>query len=258
MWLFEQRGFTSTVAYNPDKDPFKQGEHYKVATASADPKGMWLLVRARVEEDLIEVEKILRIIKGDDKFSVHVSTDKAADYSFRALISREDFKAYLSAAVDDIDYGAHFKEVCQKRSSQGAKRHSAMMSIWSAMANLQPYSPYGGYTSTWTGTSKYSGKSYGSTTTTAKTVAKFEPSTKWVDATTLRALLMEVPVDGLADDDIEAMDDDAMLMYAEAMKYAVEYKIVEPLTDEQIDDVVDRLLVGMGIPMDDEAQPVEG
>lgn len=134
MWLFEKRGFVSVVAYDPDKDKFNK-THGEAAASSADPKG-WLLVRARVHADLVEVEKII----GHD---IMIFEDKGADYSFRALVTRDDFKAYLCKAVDDIDYGAHFKEVAEKNSTQGKVRHSAMMTCWTAMARLQPTAPYG-------------------------------------------------------------------------------------------------------------------
>lgn len=155
IWLFEKRGFVSVVAYDPDKDKFNE-THMKAAKESTDPNG-WLLIRARVLADLREVEKII----GHD---IMVFEDKGADYSFRALVTRDDFKVYMCQIVDDIDYGAHFKEVAEKNSSQGKERHSAMMTCWSAMARLQPTPPYGGWTTTYkSATSGSSSKGSGDT-----------------------------------------------------------------------------------------------
>lgn len=165
MWLFEKRGFTSTVAYNPVKD-YVNSPHRKIAEASENPLG-WLLVRARVREDLKAVEEIL----GKD---IHIYTDSKADYSFRALMTRQDMKDYLSKAVDDIDYGAHFKEATRASvKAQAGPRYSAMMSVWSAMANLQPYCPYTGQ---WRGdadakTYSYKGSGSGKTTSTFSSAA---------------------------------------------------------------------------------------
>ena len=149
MWLFEKRGFVSVVAYNPDKDKVNK-VHREAAKSSDNPTG-WLLVRGRVLADIREVEKII----GHD---IMVFEDKGADYQFRALVTREDFKKYMCQIVDDIDYGAHFKEVAEKNSTQGKERHSAMMTCWSAMARLQPNPPYGGYTTTYYGASSTTGK----------------------------------------------------------------------------------------------------
>ena len=135
MWVFEKRGFVSVVAYDPDKDKFNP-VHHKMASESEDPKG-WLLIRARATEDLEQVEAITGL-------DIAITTDHLADYSFRGLMTREQYKGYLCTAVDEIDYGSHFKEVCRDNSSQGQVRHSAMMTVWNAMLKLQPYAPYGG------------------------------------------------------------------------------------------------------------------
>ncbi len=139
MWLFDSASFTSVVAYDPAKDRAKKSKHREVAVASVDPMG-WLLVRGRIREDLEGVGTQLGV-------DVFVDNDTSADYSYRALVSRDDWKRYLSLQVDKIDYDAHFKEVVQARSlpaSQRSARYSAMMSCWSAMARLQDTIPYSG------------------------------------------------------------------------------------------------------------------
>jgi hypothetical protein len=64
-------------------------------------------------------------------------------------MSRDQFKAWLALAVDGITYGAHFKEASRDRTAKTSqananKKYSAMLSVWSTMAALQPYVPYTG------------------------------------------------------------------------------------------------------------------
>jgi hypothetical protein len=237
MWLFDKQAFTSTVAYDPTKDFVKDSKHKEVALASEDPSGMWLLVRARVKEDLVVMEKTLQTVKNDPAFSVYVATDTGADYSFRALVCREDWKLYLCALVDDIDYGSHFKEVVKANASQPNERYTAMMKVWSAMSNLQPFTPYGGYTG---GSWNYAGGGWAKSTLS---VAKdFVPSTKWITAQEARQLLTEAPASAWADDTIEAMDDAAFELYLAASKLAaVNGNADTPMTEEEVDDLIDSL-----------------
>ena len=229
IWLFDKTSFTSTVAYDPAKD-VGTSNHKQIANASTDPKGMWLLVRARVIDDLEAVEKTLRKVKGDDTFSVHVTTESWADYSYRALISRDDWKLYLCSLVDDIDYGSHFKEVVKENASHSAARYSAMMKVWGNMADLQPYVPYGSY-----GTSTYSSH----TLTTAK---PFVPSTMWINVNDVKTMLTEAGVKAWANDPIEAMDDAAFELYLAASKHAALNGAGEfPLTAAEVDDLIDSL-----------------
>lgn len=154
IWLFDTNGFTSVVAYDPTKD-FRKSAHKAFAEASSDPKG-WLLIRARIKDDLVAIEKII----GHD---INIVNDKSADYSHRALVSRDDWKAYLSAQVDEIDYDSHFKEVVRARAPKHPRRYSAMMGVWSAMADLQDTVPYSGkerpaFAGTYSGTESLLGK----------------------------------------------------------------------------------------------------
>jgi hypothetical protein len=137
MWLFDKRAFTSTVAYDPAMGS-QNTEHKQVANSSADPKG-WLLVRARVHADLEAMQDQLRTITGNPDLSIYIAYDKGADYEFRALVTRDDMKAYLAAQVDEIDYGSHFKEVVKAHATQSHERYSAMIKVWSAMEVLQPH-----------------------------------------------------------------------------------------------------------------------
>lgn len=146
MWLFEKRGFVSTVAYDPKKDldpksPFK---------AIAKSKDTHLLVRFRVKADA-------DWLKASAPGMV-VETDSSADYAYRAVISREEYKKALCDAVDAIDYDSHFKEAARDNSPKAEGRYSAMMGVWTAMSKLQDIAPWSGlrtrgYTSFSSGTS---------------------------------------------------------------------------------------------------------
>jgi hypothetical protein len=144
MWLFEQRGFISVVAYDPKKD-MKKDSPFPAFAKSDDTH---LLVRARIKDDLDWLKEFLPTLV--------VDTDPSADYSYRCVVPRKVLKKALAKAVDDIDYDSHFKEVADARSPKVQGRHSAMMSCWSAMAKLQPLPPYG-----YSGTSGYYGSSGG-------------------------------------------------------------------------------------------------
>ncbi len=138
MWMFEKRGFISVVAYDPKKDRNKSSKFPEIAMrGKKEYDDSHLLVRARIKEDLDMLKLVVP--------SLHVETDKSADYSFRAIITRKQMKKFLAMSVDDLNYDSHFKEVARDNSPKAEGRYSAMMSIWSAMAKLQPYSPYGGY-----------------------------------------------------------------------------------------------------------------
>lgn len=133
MWLFEQHGFMSVVAYDPSKDRNKASQFSTIAQQA----GTHLLVRARIKEDLDVLKTVLPTLV--------VEEDPNADYSFRCVIPRAKFKEFLVKAVDDIDYDSHFKEVASANSPKVEGRHSAMMKCWSAMIELQPIKPWGGY-----------------------------------------------------------------------------------------------------------------
>lgn len=157
MWIFNTAGFQSVVAYRPNKD-LAQTEHRNLAMASEDPKG-WLLVRARLKSDLEAVQQKL----GTD---IHILRDASADYAYRALVTKDEWKRFLAIEVDGIDYDSHFKEVSKERAPQHPDRYSAMMSVWGTMARLQDVAPYSGLyrgygagTGTVTGTSSYKASS---------------------------------------------------------------------------------------------------
>lgn len=132
MWLFEKRGFISTVAYDPKKDKNKDSRFRTIAKKA----GTHLLVRSRIEEDL---DWLKTAVPG-----LVVETDASADYAYRAVISRAQYKKALCAAVDAIDYDSHFKEAARDNSPQAKGRYNAMLDVWTAMSKLQPIAPWSG------------------------------------------------------------------------------------------------------------------
>lgn len=132
MWLFEKRGFGSVVAYDPKKDRNPDSEFRNIAKEA----GTHLLVRARIKEDL----DMFKTVDPD----LLVETDAGADYAYRAVITRDAMKQFMCEVVDGITYDSHFKEVARDNSPKAGGRYSAMMSVWSAMAKLQPIKPWSG------------------------------------------------------------------------------------------------------------------
>lgn len=162
MWHFDKRGFVSVVAYDPKKDRNKSSKFPQIAKKA----GTHLLVRARIKEDLDMLKSVVP--------NLHIETDAAADYAYRCVIPRSKFKKFLANSVDEIDYDSHFKEVARDNSKGSSGRYGAMMSVWNAMANLQPISPWsggygGGYWSS--GKSSSKGKSSSSTMATPKAIS---------------------------------------------------------------------------------------
>ena len=165
MWIHTKHGFMSVISYDPKKDKSRQAALKKGETVfpHVDGPTTHVLVRARVEADLFDIKKVVK--------SLVIADESPADYRYRAVITREQFKKYMELQIDEIDYGSHFKEVAQdtinKEQGKGAgdKRHSALMSIWSILAGLQPWrndwtssAYYGGGATSYSLGSKYAAK----------------------------------------------------------------------------------------------------
>lgn len=86
-----------------------------------------LMVRARRPGD---IEKLFPKAK--------VTEYTASDYHYRAAVKRTDLAAALAAEVDGITY-SNFKDSVRDR-----PLHDAYLSVWHAMARLQPKKPYAG------------------------------------------------------------------------------------------------------------------
>lgn len=158
MWIFTKRAFLSVVAYDPKQDREKASPFKKIAKN----KLTHVLVRARVREDIEDLRIVVPNVK--------IVDDIAADYKYRAVITRSQWKKYVLRACDEIDYGSHFKEVVRDNASQGTARHKAMMSVWSAMIALQPWGKGdSNWGSSWAGYDNWSPQTWkggGSTKTT--------------------------------------------------------------------------------------------
>lgn len=140
MWNFTQHGFVSVVAYDPSKDRKKDSPFPKIAKQA----GTHLLVRARIKADLDQLKKVVP--------SLVIDTDAGADYAYRAVVTRAQYKKFLVATVDNIDYDSHFKEAANANSPKVQGRMSAYMGVWSEMAKLQDISPWSGGSRGWTST----------------------------------------------------------------------------------------------------------
>jgi hypothetical protein len=117
VWVFTQTGFYSVVVYDPSKD------HGGGAAQTAD----LLLVRARVRKDLEELRRWIP--------DLDIREDGNADYRFRSLVGRDDWKRVLAAEVDALSYH-NFKNRVAERDDD--ERHHAYMAVWTAMRKLQP------------------------------------------------------------------------------------------------------------------------
>lgn len=132
MWLFEQHGFVSVVAYDPSKDRNASSQFRKIARQ----KGTHLLVRSRIKADLDMLKTVVP--------SLVVETDAGADYAYRCVVTRKQFKQFLAKSVDNLQYDSHFKEAARDASPPVKDRYSTYMSVWSAMSRLQDISPWSG------------------------------------------------------------------------------------------------------------------
>lgn len=99
MWVFQNHAFVSVVSHRTQRDR--------------------LLVRSRIAGD---VERAVPV--------ANVFEDPSADYRYRAIVSRDEFKRAMSDAVDRIDYD-NFKGSIPNRDRV---RHDAYMGVWGVMA----------------------------------------------------------------------------------------------------------------------------
>lgn len=114
MWILLDKGFISIVQHKDDPD--------------------LMLVRARVRDDLSNV-------LGED---IDIVEDKAADYLYRTVVSRQRVADTLRDAVLNVDYTSHVKDIAIERSSENPRRSDAYYATWTAMSKMQPTRPYGG------------------------------------------------------------------------------------------------------------------
>lgn len=105
MWVMTTRGFFSAVQHRDHPDR--------------------VLVRARVEEDIRELQKIVEI----EPFRLDSS-----DYEWRIDMQMADWLKALTTIALDIDYD-NFKSAVGK--AQGGERASIYMGVWSVLLRLE-------------------------------------------------------------------------------------------------------------------------
>ena len=106
MWLVTTQGFYSVVAHRDDPDT--------------------LIVRGRSRDDL---EALRKQVPGLEPFE-----DPAADYRYRAYVSRAEWLAAVAQLTCDVDYD-NFKSAVATR--QGAARAQIYGSVWADLLALQ-------------------------------------------------------------------------------------------------------------------------
>lgn len=107
MWVFTPQGFYSVVVHRDDPS--------------------LVLVRARAREDLENLQTQLP--------GLVIFEDTSADYLYRAIVNREDWKHALAELADAMDYD-NFKDAVTDR--QGEERHRLYLRVWGVMLALQP------------------------------------------------------------------------------------------------------------------------
>jgi len=106
MWLFTSEGFYSVVAHRRDPDR--------------------LLVRARAREDLEALKEQIP--------NLRISSDRTADYRWRAVVTRGEWIAAIAQLATEIDY-ENFKNSVADR--QGPERERLYARVWAEMRKLQ-------------------------------------------------------------------------------------------------------------------------
>ena len=106
MWLVTTQGFYSVVAHREDPGT--------------------LIVRGRTRDDL---EALREQVPGLEPFE-----DPAADYRYRAYVSRSEWLAAVAQLISDVDYD-NFKSAVAAR--QGAARAQVYGSVWADLLALQ-------------------------------------------------------------------------------------------------------------------------
>lgn len=107
MWVFSKDGFISVVNQN-------------------DTHGQKKLCRARAAENL----KPLAEQSGEKVFY-----DDQADYPYRLVVSKRQYKRYLRALAEDMDYESHFKEAVRGAQPVHLREHlyTAMLDVWTTL-----------------------------------------------------------------------------------------------------------------------------
>jgi hypothetical protein len=108
MWLITERGFYSVVAHRDEPNH--------------------LIVRARVRADLVALEALAPLI------DVRIMETPDADYSYRAIVTREDWQAAVAVLTAGIDYD-NVKGMVAER--QGPERAAIYSNVWADLLALE-------------------------------------------------------------------------------------------------------------------------
>src|SRR4051794_909041 len=117
MWVLsvDAGSLLSVVKFDVKKLGAKQLAEKHGAT---DPEVDYLLVRARVKASLGYVAEVLEAIYAGEvegwKKPI-IESMPSADYKYRTIITRDEWKQYLLFEVDGIDYDSHVKEETVRR-----------------------------------------------------------------------------------------------------------------------------------------------
>jgi hypothetical protein len=117
MWLATQNGFYSVVAYDARRDP-SPGPKW--------PGRKCLLVRARARADLDALRRWIP--------DIHIREDAAADYRYRAVVSRSDWDRTLAKEASQIDYETSFK--ARVGQVLGFERESLYTQVWDILRGI--------------------------------------------------------------------------------------------------------------------------
>lgn len=130
MWLIGQDGFSSTVRFVPAKDR-AMAERF----GATDPQGDYLLVRGRDRQQLQLIAT---------RFELTLEADTDADYKYRLVLTRDQFKTHAVEQIDAINYTAHFKEASMARPvNKGfAAWQTALYAIWHELELTQDTPAY--------------------------------------------------------------------------------------------------------------------
>lgn len=149
MWLLAPNSgsLLSVVKF----DPKKVGAGAMAKRHGATVEGVdYMLVRARIEASLKYVaDTLAELYKNgpNPKWQKPiVEAQPTADYKYRMIVSRGEWKEFVAHEIDEISYDSHIKEETVKRQPlpKVANLYSALSATWSAWAKLQDSPPYGG------------------------------------------------------------------------------------------------------------------
>lgn len=129
MWIITRDGFFSVVQYDADRWP---SQELPVRLNGIHEEDV-LVVRTRAVEDVKALVDFLAQVVGDllrKPGEEHIIPTPSADYEFRVFVTRSEWEAYLTTAVEELDY-TNFKG-----SIEDDARHDIYMSVWGVLQRI--------------------------------------------------------------------------------------------------------------------------